>query len=278
MLRRLLLRLWRSRVALVVIVVLLISVLCGQWFSSRLKFDPNDTRYLLSAQAQSLSAILALVFTLTIVVAQARSSYGTRSWFRSFKPWGGAFAVLESVGILAPLYLLGRDRATQALWVPWSLALCVLCIGVITPYFIQLSESLSVKAMLNELLPVPPRARNTKEYQAITDGLMQLTGLIANSLDRHDYVLSRAAIQHLCDATLDSLTATKGGLRDHFVDALASVASCLERDAVGVNQMARSITHVGEAAVALEPQAASTAGPSLASSMSSQGRPSKQGL
>jgi hypothetical protein len=218
----------------------------------RLAFDCDDVRYVLSAQAQALAAVLALVFTLTIVVTQVRSSYGLRSWSRAFWPWGLTLVAIQSAGIVLPLALLGCTREVQLMLLPASLTLCVMSLGMVIPYYLALGDSLSAQALLQEILPIPLRPRAISQWLALSNGLTELTGLMASSLDKHDYVLSQAAALHLADATLDSLIAPSQGKvnPDVLFSALTDTASSLGGDATGVTQMARSASKIGEIAVA----------------------------
>src|SRR3972149_7855492 len=105
--------------------------------------------YLLSAQAQTLGAILALVFTLTLVAAQLATKYTQRVLNQVMGLWAFYYLVFYLFGVAVPLFLL-NGRFT--IWgVRISLLLGGFCLALLVPYFFALRRKLSPAATIQGL-------------------------------------------------------------------------------------------------------------------------------
>lgn len=115
--------------------------------------------YLLSAIAQSLAAILAVLVTLTLVSAQlAASSYTPRIvWVKIKDPWFwvavGVYIITILGAFLAKAWL---DKLSQTKWDAWSVDLVILWTALsllyLIPFFIATMRGLRPESIVRALL------------------------------------------------------------------------------------------------------------------------------
>ena len=104
--------------------------------------------YLLSAIAQSLAAVLALVFTISLVIAQLASRYSHRLLVSFFDKWTILYILMFVLSVLLPLWLLTKPN-TQ--YIKVSLILAEICLFFLVPYFLSFKEKLNPESLISDL-------------------------------------------------------------------------------------------------------------------------------
>ncbi|MBI2872072.1 MAG: hypothetical protein HYY00_02650 [Chloroflexi bacterium] len=120
-------------------------------------FDPPPisetkphTLYFLAATAQSLAAILALVFTISLVVAQLSSRYSHRMLAEFFDPLTIGYFLVFVAAALMPLWLLGQEQ--PLLWATRvSLTIAAAVLLLLVPYFLRFRERLDPASVIKRL-------------------------------------------------------------------------------------------------------------------------------
>jgi len=106
-------------------------------------------RYILSAQAQTLGTILAVVSSFTLVAAQLVTRYGHLLLRRILAPWVFWYVVPFLIGIVTPLFLL---NSYFELWAArLTLLLGGMCIILLIPFFIAVRRQLSMASLIDDL-------------------------------------------------------------------------------------------------------------------------------
>lgn len=105
--------------------------------------------YILSSISQGLAAIFAIVFTITLVMAQISSRYSIRITNIVFSRTTLFMMCLYAVGIIIPLLVM-RSQSEKLLYlcIIWA----VVCILLLIPYFLYLKERLNLKYYIKYLL------------------------------------------------------------------------------------------------------------------------------
>ena len=84
----------------------------------------TQTLYLLSSIAQSLAAILALVFTLSLIVSQLNSRYSPRTYRNFFNVFTIIYIVVFVISVFFPLWVIQNFNWVE---VKVSLSLSAIC-------------------------------------------------------------------------------------------------------------------------------------------------------
>lgn len=120
-------------------------------------FDPPPisatnphTLYFLAAVAQSLAAVLALVFTISLVVAQLSSRYSHRMLADFFDPPTIGYFLMFVAAAFMPLWLLGQGQ--PSLWATRvSLTMAAGVLVLLVPYFLRFRERLDPASVIKRL-------------------------------------------------------------------------------------------------------------------------------
>ncbi len=105
--------------------------------------------YLLSSSAQSLAAILALVFTISLIVIQLLSRYSYRV---SVQFLGGYTVCYIALFIVAVCTSLWSIMSTSELSFRISFSLTLMCLFFLVPFFLSLRERLSPRGILSSMV------------------------------------------------------------------------------------------------------------------------------
>ncbi|MDY6965063.1 MAG: hypothetical protein SVM80_03725 [Halobacteriota archaeon] len=92
---------------------------------------PDNARYILSAISQGLAAILALVFTITLVVAQITGRYTAMDKI-IFRPETKIFMIIFGIGVVTPLLVLKIGFWQHG--VNLSIAIALFCVFSLIPF------------------------------------------------------------------------------------------------------------------------------------------------
>ncbi len=184
------------------ILVLALSLI---WLWPKLQIPKESSAnalYLLSTIAQSLAAVFALVFTITLVIAQLSSAYSPRMVASFFSIPTVAYILLFIVSLFVPLWFLANP---DDFGVKLSLTLAALSTLLLVPYFLSFRERSNPEWLLSKLkqdalkqLQGDPRSE-PEAVVAINDYLM-------NALNRKDYDAFRTGIGVLTELIFEAYT------------------------------------------------------------------------
>jgi len=138
--------------ALLVVIPLGLAI-WGIWVCPRLSILPqiiiNDyTPYLLSAIAQSLAAVLALVFTISLIAAQLSTRYSHRVLAGFFDAPTIAYMLLFIIAVILPFWLLTEPSIHG---IKGSLILATVCLVLLVPYFLGFRKRIIPERVLLDL-------------------------------------------------------------------------------------------------------------------------------
>lgn len=115
---------------------------------------PRDDswNYILSSVSQGLAAVFALVFTITLVVAQVSSKYSIRIIRLIFSPWTVLLMFFYAAGIVAPLLVM---QSQNEILLDLCIGLDAFCIFLLIPYSFYLRDQFNpvshVKSFLKKV-------------------------------------------------------------------------------------------------------------------------------
>ena len=107
--------------------------------------DPENARYILSAISQGLAAILALVFTITLIAVQMTRSYTAMD--QMFKSETVIFMLVFAIGIVLPLIIL----KTGSDYVNGCIVLATFCVLSLIPHLKEVNATLKYDIAPNNL-------------------------------------------------------------------------------------------------------------------------------
>jgi hypothetical protein len=147
-----LLRFLTSTKALLIFLPLGLAI-WGIWVVPQLNILPtividSNTPYLLSAIAQSLAAVLALVFTISLIAVQLSSRYSYRLVADFFDPFTIAYMLLFIIAVILSFWFLSNPSLNG---LKLSFILAGVCLLLLVPYFLGFREKLSPEHMLLNL-------------------------------------------------------------------------------------------------------------------------------
>lgn len=207
------------------------------------------TLYLLSAIAQSLAAVLALVFTITLVIAQLSSRYSHRMLASFFDMPTILYILLFIVAVLLPFWLLAEP---SALGVKLSLTLAVASLLLLVPYFLRFREKLNPEHILLALYLKALkqlRANADKEPEAVaTIDNFAMSAFVLKDYDTFDNAvtvlakLGMAAAQSQTNRTVEKVWRS-------ILSRLRSAGLVLIEDPRAANRMLHILDDIGVEAV-----------------------------
>lgn len=147
-----------------------------------IKDNRDSLFYLLSAQAQTLGAILALIFTVTLIMAQLATRYSHLLMGRILGPWAFWYAVPFGIAILLPLFLLNGN------FFLWSARLTLLlggaCLLLLIPYFVAVRNLLSIPRVIAE---IEENLSNIGSEEDIRASIKSIANIGMGALNLRDY-------------------------------------------------------------------------------------------
>lgn len=210
------LRLWFASLA----VFIAFSIWLWLW---RFPDDPSAQYHLLAALAESMAAILGLVFTISLVVAELTASYSHRLLPRVLTPVTIGYIVLFIFSMMVPLVLMVQASA-HAIRV--SLMLGGLSLVLLIPYFRYFIYRIGPTALLDDLANTAMdnlrSGRDAAEVETIDNVCMHALGM-------KDYDIFKLALTKLGElvlapvneeTTLPSLASIWSSLRDISLAAI----------------------------------------------------------
>jgi len=164
-----------------------------------IQFQDNFTKnpqtlYLLSALVQSLAAIFALVFTISLVAAQLFSRYSHRMLATIFDKYTIGYICIFIFTIM--LCLLTINKATNHHLVKISLSSGSLSLLLLIPYFLRFKELLNPEYTIKNLKQVTEK-KIIENPERIPDEITRLDNFAMSALALKDYDTFVAGIRSL---------------------------------------------------------------------------------
>ena len=152
--------------------------------------ENTQTLYLLSSIAQSLAAILALVFTLSLITFQLSSRYSQRLIGQFFNKFTIIYVVVFVISIFLPLWTIVDPNYYI---VKISLSLTAVCLFLLIPYFLDLRERLSPEKMLKDLGKKTLKIIHIKPTRR-PEEIVTLDNFVMSAIASKDYETCRIGI------------------------------------------------------------------------------------
>ena len=162
------------------IAVPLLGVAAVVWWRPGLPIGCGDAvkRSYLSAVGQSLASILALVFSMSLVIVQLSSNYSQRVIGNFFDAWTIVYILLFIGTVFVSFWFLGKPTADK---VKVSLSLGAACLLILVPYFLSFRDRLDPVRIVNDLeedaRQVVDQDSRSKEAAALDNVAMRAYGL-----------------------------------------------------------------------------------------------------
>lgn len=164
------------------LLIWILSITWSKFSILSISVDPN-TPFLLSAIAQSLAAVLALVFTATLIVAQLSSRYSHRVLTYFFDAYTISYILLFVIAVVLPILLLTNMYLVA---IKASLILGTVCLVLLVPYFYRFRIMLTPEYLLtcttNRALS---RLRSNTAVEP--QDLATLDNIVMSAYDMRDY-------------------------------------------------------------------------------------------
>jgi hypothetical protein len=153
----------------------------------------DNARYVLSAISQGLAAILALVFTITLIIAQMTKRYMAMDEI-IFRLETKLLMSLFGIGIIAPLLVL--DFGFWKWGVPLSIVVASSCVFSLLPFLIGVNNLLKYDSGIKNLdEEIPAAIREGDEQRAINKiGELNKMSEIAIKESREDVISSISSV------------------------------------------------------------------------------------
>lgn len=172
--------------------------------------ERSQTLYLLSAVVQSLAAIAALVFTISLVVAQITSRYSLHVVKGFFDKYTLGYISLFIISILLLIWQLAE---TSTIIVRISLVLTSACLIFLLPFFLFIREKLDLSLQINYMVADSLRKLSTKKGEMPTE-INTIENVIYSSFANSDYDTFETGVESLCKIALDFQANIKGDSKD----------------------------------------------------------------
>jgi hypothetical protein len=163
--------------------------------------DEFGHSHLLAATAEAMAAILALVFTITLVVSELTAAYSHRLIQRLLTPFTIFYMLLFILATILPLVLIAHgDKAGIRV----TLTLASLCLALLLPFFRYFLYRITPNALLNDL----SSAARRKLLRGEEAGEMEaLDNMSVSALEFKDYDTFETALTRLGGLSLILLPA-----------------------------------------------------------------------
>lgn len=183
--------------------------------------ERTQTLYLLSAISQSLAAVLALVFTISLIVAQLSSRYSHYMLASFFSAPIILYILLFIVAISLPFILLTKPNANA---IKISLILTATCLLLLVPYFLSFKEKLNPISLINSF-KIEAQKKVLKNPNDLPREAIIIDNFIISAFNQMDYETIDYGISSLGNIVMDTPFSEReyGGTNDQPSYAIASI-------------------------------------------------------
>jgi len=184
--------------------------------------------YLLSAIAQSLAAVLALIFTISLIVAQLSSRYSYRIIPGFFDKRTIGHIVLFVVAILFPLLLLAIDKPGSEL-VKVSFILAAVCLLLLVPYFLHFRQKLKPEHIISELKDEVVRRLESKPDEE-PESITAIDNIVMSAFVLKDYDTFNNGTETIANLTLTAYGRERNNIGGEFLARLKDIGIATIKD------------------------------------------------
>jgi len=154
--------------------------------------DQNNARYILSAISQSLAALLALVITVTVIVAQMMKRYSATKKIL-FNPGTVFLMIIFGTGIILPLFAL--KFGWFCIGVNFSIVIAGFCILLLFPFLKIVSDALMDLGYGNLFVEISDAIKSENEAKAV-QGIIDLKSICEDAIKEfHEDLVKNILIQ-----------------------------------------------------------------------------------
>jgi hypothetical protein len=219
-------RAWKTGWLISAFLILVASFAIWVWPSFQVRTEglANEPQalYLLSALAQSLAAVLSLVFAISLVVMQLSWQYSHSMLKRVLDPSTIAYVLFFILVIFLSLWYLGNPTETG---VKVSLSLGIVAMLLLVPYLLRVRESLSAEHFLEVLkreasrdFQVQVKGARHRSYSKEPEAIADIENIIWTAFGIKDYETFGKGVESLADT---ACMATEGTMGDVGVGIVA---------------------------------------------------------
>jgi len=177
--------------AILLPIILICSLLFAfAFFRIRIFYgDKTDALNTLNGVVQSLSAIVAIVFSIIIVVVQTTlGRHVTRAVWYVISDWVNILMLFLYVcTITSALWTMwGISSANWTLGMDVTMTVSIVCLGALLPFFFRMSQSLNPAPIMNQVKNEILDAYRKKDFKLTSDKTNLLFSMIKRSIDVGD--------------------------------------------------------------------------------------------
>ncbi len=134
-------------ILMIAVVVFLTRHSLWAWLNTKAEF-PDTHKYLLSATAQVLAALFALVFSITLIATQFVTKYTHRTMQIIFNKWVIGYMILFAASIIIPLAFLSKPNGLGSFI---SFAYGSVMVVLLIPFFLDLKKRMNIGQVIVKL-------------------------------------------------------------------------------------------------------------------------------
>lgn len=177
------------------IVVVIGGILLQIFSPPTTKITIDNARYLLSAISQSLAALFALIFTISLIVLQV--SFKFKGVLREFLQdrFNIIYPILSGVGIILPLVIL-RIGCFNIL-TDIAITIAGLCVLMVVPFFLRLKDFLKYNVGIREDVKYAKELINQEDVRLYESFLWEIIELSRQAINQKNYIVVRIALREL---------------------------------------------------------------------------------
>jgi hypothetical protein len=188
---------WRTGRFVVILIPVAAGLILWLFQPPDITFKNPHVLYLLSSMAQSLAAVVALVFTVSFVIVQLASSYSRSLSGKFFDPWIIIYLLFFLGSVVMPFVLLGQEQPNKWL-VQLSLLFGVVSLILVVPYFLSFREKLRPGQLLDTVIR-EVRAPHRPSRRRVSEAINHVDEIVVRALERGDYPTIENGLKALVD-------------------------------------------------------------------------------
>jgi len=167
---------------LLIIIYWIISFAIGE-------IECNSKNYILSSISQGLAALFALIFTVSLIIAQISEKYSSQALEYLYSKRFIFFAFLFTFGIFFPLIAMKLD---SDLYVNFSIGIAGTCIILLIPFFLSFKDLIIVRLLLLRLSNKV--TREMKEKRTLSEQINDIENILLIALKEKRYPLFNSGL------------------------------------------------------------------------------------
>jgi len=207
---------------------------------------PENARYILSAISQGLAAILALVFTITLVVAQMTRRYTAMDKI-IFRRETKFLMIFFGIGIIAPLLVLEFGFWKWGVYL--SIAIASFCVFSLFPFLIGVNRVLKYEIGFVNLYGETLDAIKLENEANVVQGIIDLESICIGAIKESREDTTSDIINFLSEIGKKIIETKKEGLRNairNLIVRLSSIGSEMIKNGFKDNTLSELTCALGD--------------------------------